>query len=190
MRASWIALTVVLLIGILPSTTQAQVTGTVDTSVGWLSLPLSDLNALLQQHNYPGISEHFLSFGVRTSFSVKDIALRLGLGGQAAFALPTLDHSDQADVEFVFLYGGVLAELAQSSPTLGQISLGSLIGIGGAFLDIERFRREPANFDEALSELVQATGNLPAAIGWCSPISASPFLFPWSSSRSSGLKGL
>jgi hypothetical protein len=158
MRASWIALTVVLLIGILPSTTQAQVTGTVDTSVGWLSLPLSDLNALLQQHNYPGISEHFLSFGVRTSFSVKDIALRLGLGGQAAFALPTLDHSDQADVEFVFLYGGVLAELAQSSPTLGQISLGSLIGIGGAFLDIERFRREPANFDEALSELVQATG--------------------------------
>ena len=158
MKASWIALMAVLLIGILLSTAQAQVTGTVDISVGWLSLPLSDLNALLQQHNYPGISDHFLSFGMHTSFSVKDFALRLGLGGQVALALPTLDQSDQADVEFVFLYGGVLAELAQNISPLGQISIGSLAGLGGAFLNIERFYREPANLEEALSQLVQATG--------------------------------
>jgi|GEM_PF-1516007 len=158
MRAWWIALMAVLLIGILPSTAQAQVTGTLDTSGGWLSLPLSDLNALLQGHNYPGVSEHFLSFGMRTNFGVKDIALRLGLEGQVALALPTLDQSDQADVEFVFLYGGVLAELAYGIPTLAQISIGSLAGIGGAFLNIERFYREPANFDEALSQLIRATG--------------------------------
>ncbi|MCX8102877.1 MAG: lamin tail domain-containing protein [Candidatus Bipolaricaulota bacterium] len=155
MKPSRIAFTLLVIV-VLPYGAYAQATGTFGVSVGWLSLPLSDLNSLLHTYNYPGVSEHFLSFGIHTLLGVPDFPLRFGFGGQFAFALPESD-SEQSETVFGFLYGGLVAEFSQSIP-LGQVAVGSLAGIGGAFLNLERSRRGITTFDQALTELLEVSG--------------------------------
>lgn len=157
MKPSRIALILFLLVA-LPYGVHAQVTGATRTSVGWLSFSLSDLNALLQAHNYPGVSEHFLSFGLHTILGMQDRPLRVGIGVQFALALPGPGSSEESETDFAFLYGGIVTEFAQSITNVGQVSVGSLWGIGGAFLGLSRSRPGPATFDQALAELVQASG--------------------------------
>ncbi len=163
MKPSRIALTlfIIVVLLLLPYGAHAQVTGTLGISAGWLSLPLSELNSLLHVYNYPGVSEHFFSFGLHTILGVHDFPLRLGIGGQLALALPELSSSqEQGETAFIFLYGGLVTELTQSIVGLGQVSVGSLVGIGGAFLELSRSRRDLTTFDHALTELVHATGEL------------------------------
>ena len=159
MKAAWIAFTLFCFFNvILPTGAHAQVTGTVDTSVGWLTLPLSDLNSLLQRYDYSSVSEHFLSFGLRTVLGMHDLPLRVGIGGQLALALPGASSPGRATAELVFLYGGVVPEFTRNVVGVGQISVGSLFGIGGAFLDLSRSRQDPTTFDQALAELARASG--------------------------------
>lgn len=157
MKPCGIALTLLLIV-FFPYGAHAQVTGMVDFSMGWLSLPMSDLNVLLHAYNYPGISEHFLSFGLYTILGVPNSPLRLGIGGKLALALPGPSLPGESEATFVFLYGGMVTEFTRSITTIGQVSLGSLFGIGGAFLDLERSRQDITTFDRALDELVRASG--------------------------------
>lgn len=153
MKASRIALAFLLIV-VLPYGAYAQ--ATVGISVGWASLPISDLNSLLRTYNYPSISEHFISFGLRTLLDVPNSPLKFGLGGQVAVAF-SMSDSTLFETELTFLYGGFLAELPQST-AIGQISIGALAGIGGTFLNLEQLFREPQTFDEALSKLLRTTG--------------------------------
>lgn len=159
MRPSWIAFPILLLVVLLPSGAQAQATGRVETAIGWLSLSVSDLNALLHTYNYPGVSEHFLSISLQTIFGAQDLPLRVGMRGQLALALPESSSQEQTpETNLVFLYGGIVAEFTQSVANIGQISVGSLFGIGGAFLNLSRFRQDFSTFDRALTDLVEALG--------------------------------
>lgn len=112
--------------------------------IGWLSLSLADLNAVLEQYDYAAFPEGMLVFG-GNGFGGMFEGVRFG-GGGAGGDVSTRKADKVAKLEIG--YGGFAVSWGLAHGDRYDVAVGAVIGGGEARLDLVANR--PNSFEEAL----------------------------------------